>query len=587
MATVHEVELPDGRHLALKRFTVDHGNIAFLRERFIAEGHVLERLSHPRLVHVCESGVDKDHRPYFVMDLVLDAAGESTTLESVRLAGKVSEADAERFYDDLVDVLRYCHAQGVVHRDVKLNNILIDAEGHAILSDFGVSRIVDANVREELQLATTFVTGETTGMRPVMGTYWYLAPELRKGGEATAASDWYALGVTFFRLLTGLWYEPGTNAFDLLAPFAPHWRRRLERLLSDDPVRRTPGVGNAPVRRFKMAGKGLVTFVPVLAACLGAWIARHSPEGKLVGERCACLSLQEPCALPFDAETTFLFRPCPPGTNSCGNVSVALTEPYLLGTVPVTRRQWFAVLGEQLAAWAGGEEAPMTYVTRAEVDDFCDRLNRCWADRLPEGYEIRLPTVAEWRQAYAAGNTMTNAFGRSGDLRRAYNRIGWYGQGIDGTSKSASMRRYYASAKLPVPLVKDLWPAFPPQVLSPGTNEWMRYSSLVAPAPVGLKPANDLGLHDLCGNCFERAYDTGSAQMPGWGFTEWGQTANGLYAGQGPAVTNPVVRSGASVLMLGAYFAPDLPGDRVWKSPYDPTPFLGFRLCIGPKLPPR
>ena len=240
MGSVFEVELPDGTRRALKRFSADHGNIEFLKERFVSEGRVLKRLSHPRLVHVQDIGIDADGHPYFMMDLVLDAAGESTTLESVRAAGKVSETDAERFYTDLVEALRYCHAQGVVHRDVKLNNILIDAEGHAVLSDFGISRIVNADLRDELQVSTTFVTGETSGTRPVMGTYWYLAPELRTGGTATPASDWYALGVTFFRLLTGLWYEPDTNAFDLLAPYDKVWTKRLKKLLAVNPAERHP-----------------------------------------------------------------------------------------------------------------------------------------------------------------------------------------------------------------------------------------------------------------------------------------------------------------------------------------------------------
>ena len=246
MGSVFEVELPDGTRRALKRFSADHGNIEFLKERFVSEGRVLKRLSHPRLVHVQDIGIDADGHPYFMMDLVLDAAGESTTLESVRAAGKVSETDAERFYTDLVEALRYCHAQGVVHRDVKLNNILIDAEGHAVLSDFGISRIVNADLRDELQVSTTFVTGETSGTRPVMGTYWYLAPELRTGGTATPASDWYALGIMFFRLLTGLWYEPDTNAFDLLAPYDKVWTKRLKKLLAVNPAERHPRITNDP-----------------------------------------------------------------------------------------------------------------------------------------------------------------------------------------------------------------------------------------------------------------------------------------------------------------------------------------------------
>ena len=588
MGSVFEVELPDGTRRALKRFSADHGNIEFLKERFVSEGRVLKRLSHPRLVHVQDIGIDADGHPYFMMDLVLDAAGESTTLESVRAAGKVSETDAERFYTDLVEALRYCHAQGVVHRDVKLNNILIDAEGHAVLSDFGISRIVNADLRDELQVSTTFVTGETSGTRPVMGTYWYLAPELRQGSTATPASDWYALGIMFFRLLTGLWYEPDTNAFDLLAPYDKVWTKRLKKLLAVNPAERHPVHVRPPQARPRAMTRILLPIafgVVLLGLLVGLTLPVSTPPPSPPPSPPPFISTSHTLQYGKDAE--FTFRPCPPGTNVCENVSVTVSEPYLLAATPVTRRQWFAVRGEPLAAWPGGEDAPMTAVTRAEVDDFCARLNRRLVDRLPDGYEIRLPTVAEWRQAYAAGDTMANAFERAGDLRQAYDRIGWYGQGLDGASRSASMRRYYAEAGLPVPLVKDIWPEFPPKVLGRGTNEWMRYSSQVAPVPVGLKPANGLGLHDLCGNCFERAFDTGPAEMRGWGFTEWGQTANGLYAGQGLSVTNPVERGGASVLMLGAYFAPDLPGDRVWKSPYDATPFLGFRLCLGPKLPPH
>lgn len=585
MGSVFEVELTDGTRRALKRFSADHGNVAFLKERFVIEGRVLERLSHPRLVRVQDVGIDADGHPYFMMDLILDAAGESVTLESVRSSGRISEADAERFFADLVDALRYCHAQGVVHRDVKLDNVLIDGEGHAVLSDFGISRIVNADMRDELRISTTFVTGETTGTRPVMGTYWYLAPELRKGGTATSASDWYALGVTFFRLLTGLWYEPGTEALELLAPYDKVWTTRLKRLLADDPSERHPTRDCSRRNRFRLMVRVILPTVlssGILAVLIGAIIPISSPSPLSSSPPPPFTSTSH--ILQYGEDADFAFRPCPPGTNAYERSCVTVTEPYFLAETPVTRRQWFAVRGEPLAAWTGGEDAPMTSVTREEVDDFCARLNGRFADRLPKGYEIRLPTVAEWRLAYAQGNTMTNVFERAEDLRRAYDRIGWFGQGLDGASKSASMRRYYTAADLPMPWVKDIWPDFPPKVLSPGTNEWMRYSSQVAPVPVGLKPANGLGLHDLCGNCFERAYDTGLAEMSGWGFTEWGQTANGLYAGQGLSVTNPVERSGTSVLMLGAYFAPDLSGDRVWKSPYDPTPFLGFRLCLGPKI---
>ena len=213
MGCVYEVVADeDATRLALKVFSLDHGNREFLRRRFLAEAKILSRLNHPRLVHVHESGIDESSgTPYYVMDLVQSAVGKSETLEDVRKAGKVTEARALQWLADICEGLEYIHAQGVVHRDVKLENVLIDENGHAVLSDFGVSRIFDDRLRNELMVTTTFIAGETTGTQPVMGTYWYLAPEIRKGGAATPESDWYSLGVLMYRLLTGMWYEPNTK----------------------------------------------------------------------------------------------------------------------------------------------------------------------------------------------------------------------------------------------------------------------------------------------------------------------------------------------------------------------------------------
>ena len=241
MSEVYEAVAPDGKAVAVKVFSVRRTDDEFLRKRFLAEGRILSCLDHSNLVHVYEVGVDPESEtPYLVMELVLSADGSARTLADVQKAGEVTAEKAERWYGQLCVALRACHVRGIVHRDVKLNNVLVDAEGNAILSDFGVSRVFDPELRDELQMTTTFVEGETTGTRPVMGTFWYLAPEVRQGVEAMPASDWYALGVLFFRLLTGLWYEANTNAFDLLAPYDKVWTTRLRRLLSVDPAARNP-----------------------------------------------------------------------------------------------------------------------------------------------------------------------------------------------------------------------------------------------------------------------------------------------------------------------------------------------------------
>ncbi len=125
-----------GASVALKVFSGEKVSSRFLRERFEAEGRILARLKHPRLVRVFESGIDAaSGSPYYAMSLVRDANGRPTTLHDVCGSGKVTEARAERWYADLRDVLDYCHRCGVVHRDVKIGNVLLDADDHAVLAD--------------------------------------------------------------------------------------------------------------------------------------------------------------------------------------------------------------------------------------------------------------------------------------------------------------------------------------------------------------------------------------------------------------------------------------------------------------------
>ena len=82
--------------------------------------------------------------------------------------------------------------------------------------------------------------GEDADARKIMGSTMFLAPEVRRGEKATAASDAYALGVTFYRLLTGVWYEPGPVADGLLEAFGREWSSTVGQLLSDNPARRLP-----------------------------------------------------------------------------------------------------------------------------------------------------------------------------------------------------------------------------------------------------------------------------------------------------------------------------------------------------------
>lgn len=115
MGAVYEVvHTESGERLALKAFTLDHGNREFLRKRFLAEAKILSRLDHPRLVKVRELAIDDDgETPYFVMDLVLDAEGTPQTLEDVRKSGRVTEKAALKWYEDLRQGIGYIHSQAL------------------------------------------------------------------------------------------------------------------------------------------------------------------------------------------------------------------------------------------------------------------------------------------------------------------------------------------------------------------------------------------------------------------------------------------------------------------------------------------
>ena len=275
MGAVYEVEHVElGVRYALKMFVRDHGDVDSLRVRFRTEGKVLARLQHPNLVHVYDIGEDEARGAlYFVMDLVVGRGGEARTLADVK-PGDADEQQLAHWYAQLKSALEYIHTSGIVHRDVKPGNVLLNADGNAILGDFGISRFLDGNLRRELDVESTMEV-DGADVRKVMGSVMFVAPEVRRGEKATAAADAYALGVTFYRLLTGVWYEPGPVADGLLAEFGREWSSALGALLSDNPARRLPipAVGlvrSEPKGRLRV----VAIFVSVLLAAIAFAVSK-------------------------------------------------------------------------------------------------------------------------------------------------------------------------------------------------------------------------------------------------------------------------------------------------------------------------
>ena len=250
MSEVYEVENPRlGSRHALKLFTYEKDD-SEVKERFMVEGKLLARLNHPRIVRVTDFGMEDaaanrtvaasatapgKARPYFVMDLVLNERGEMQLLSDVE-PGTADEETVGKWYDDLREGLAYIHANGVIHRDLKLQNVLIGPDGHAVLTDFGISKIFDAK-GDGVQIVDTVKTlvKVREGRSLVMGSLGYMAPELEMGVAASPQSDWYALGVIVYRLLTGTWCDARTDVVGTLETYDPVWKRIIPKLLHSNP----------------------------------------------------------------------------------------------------------------------------------------------------------------------------------------------------------------------------------------------------------------------------------------------------------------------------------------------------------------
>ncbi|MDR6174973.1 serine/threonine protein kinase [Nocardioides zeae] len=153
-------------------------------ERFVAEARLLAGLHHPRLVTVLDAGT-VDGRPHIVMELV-----PGSDLAAVLREGPLPPDRVARLGAEVAEALAHAHAAGIVHRDVKPGNVLVEDSGHVRLADFGIARLAEATTRH-------------TRTGTVIGSPVYLAPEQVAGETVTTATDLYSLGLLLLEALTG------------------------------------------------------------------------------------------------------------------------------------------------------------------------------------------------------------------------------------------------------------------------------------------------------------------------------------------------------------------------------------------------
>jgi serine/threonine protein kinase len=193
------------RRVALKLLGSAIGDDEHRLERFRREARAVARLAHPNIVTLIDAG-EAEGTPFIVLEYV---EGE-TLAERIRRVGRLQVAEAVAFAIEVARALAAAHAAGIVHRDIKPQNILIDAEGGSKVSDFGIARMSSEDTL-------------TPGGR-VLGTTDYVSPEQALGEHVGQQSDIYSLGIVLFESLTGS--VPFSGASDL-AVATKHVREEL------------------------------------------------------------------------------------------------------------------------------------------------------------------------------------------------------------------------------------------------------------------------------------------------------------------------------------------------------------------------
>lgn len=184
MATVYRaLDTRDLHEVAIKVLSPTIGADKRFVRRFRREAGLVSRLKHPGIVPVTDYGEARGF-VYLVMPYV-----QGDTLNDRMVRGRLTPEEVARWIGQVADALQFAHDQGIIHRDVKPSNIMISRTGNALLTDFGLARVVEG--------------GNTLTGSMLMGTPAYVSPEQGRGQRTDPRSDQYSLGVILYQLTAG------------------------------------------------------------------------------------------------------------------------------------------------------------------------------------------------------------------------------------------------------------------------------------------------------------------------------------------------------------------------------------------------
>ncbi len=210
-----------GREYALKAFKMESEDASMAKERFRAEAQVLMQLNHPGLPKVHDLDFAETAECYYlVQDLIVGKDGKPHEVGGFVVNPNAAAAQglvcissemALKWLRQVCEIANYLHGKGIAHRDITLKNLLVTDDGDVKLTDFGVAKVMDPELRRTIDCQVTMTFTQTpNGSAGFLGTLRYLPPEVKEKRKADInpeATDVWAIGVSFFKLLTGEWFE--------------------------------------------------------------------------------------------------------------------------------------------------------------------------------------------------------------------------------------------------------------------------------------------------------------------------------------------------------------------------------------------